>query len=160
MTYGVDILPENDPNLQLARRASIAVNQSLETGSRFVDLIPVLKYLPAWFPGASFQKVAAQSRIMASNLREGIFTEAHKKWVSFLSLKLEGGYNILICWRKSSHVSHNPSFASLCLDEHHEETGEEQLSIMKDVAGIVYMGKDLSIRTFPCSLKVSLSSGK
>ncbi len=82
MTYGVDILPENDPNMELAYRASKTLNESLSTGSRFVDLIPFLKYFPAWFPGASFQNIAAESRILARDLREGIFAEAQKKWVS------------------------------------------------------------------------------
>lgn len=82
MTYGVDILPENDPNMQLAHEGGKAVGEALVAGSKIVDVMPLLKYLPVWFPGASFQKAAARSRVQAEKLREGIFAQAHKKWVS------------------------------------------------------------------------------
>lgn len=140
MTYGVDILPENDPNMELARRASKSISESLPTGFRFVDIIPILRYFPAWLPGASFQKIAAESRIIARNLREGIFTKAQKKWVS--SSSFINGMSCTHLLRKSSHASLDPSFTSLCLDDCHEGTGEEQMTVIKDVAGIVYMGKN------------------
>lgn len=144
MTYGVDILPENDPNMELARRASKTINESLPTGFRFVDILPVLKYFPAWFPGASFQKIAAESRIVARNLREGIFAKAHKKWVCSPCVVNVMGVG-LIFWRKSSHALLDPSFISLCMDDCDEETGEEQMPLIKDVAGIVYMGKNHTV---------------
>lgn len=81
-TYGIDILEEDDPNMLVARRAQRIIGESLAAGSKLVDMMPLLKHLPAWFPGASFQKIAAEARLHVHRLREGIFEQAHQKWVS------------------------------------------------------------------------------
>jgi hypothetical protein len=84
MTYGVDILPDEDPNLQIARDAAQSIRESLIIGSATVDMIPWLKYLPNWFPGSRFQQIAARSRVRVEKLREGIFAQALQKWVRLL----------------------------------------------------------------------------
>ncbi len=101
MTYGVDILPENDPNMQLARDGGKAVGEALRAGSKMVDILPVLKYLPAWFPGASFQKVAERSRTQVEKLREGTFAQSQQKWVC---LSYIGTRAIIHSWR--SYIAH------------------------------------------------------
>ncbi|KAF5363832.1 hypothetical protein D9756_001140 [Leucocoprinus leucothites] len=121
MTYGVDILPENDPNLAISRMASQTIKDCLVAGSAIVDMMPSLKYLPTWVPGTKFHKVAAKSRAHASKLRDGIFENAYKKW--------------------STRNNPNPSFVSLCLENYANEDDEEYMSALKDVAGNVYMGK-------------------
>ena len=83
MTYGVDIRPTNDPNLQVARLASVAVAQCWTTGSNSVDLFPLLKHLPPWVPGTSFHATAKVARQCAKHLRDGIYTEARNKMVIF-----------------------------------------------------------------------------
>lgn len=81
-TYGVDIRPTNDPNLQVARLANAAVVQWLTTGSNLVDMFPLLKYLPPWAPGASFHATAKILRRLAKQLREGIYFEGRNKMVT------------------------------------------------------------------------------
>ena len=83
MTYGVDIRPIKDPNLQVAKLAIDAVVECLTTGSSTVDIFPFLKHLPSWVPGASFQEKAKVSRQHAKSLREGIFYEGRNKMVIF-----------------------------------------------------------------------------
>ncbi|KAF8993007.1 cytochrome P450 [Cyathus striatus] len=58
MTYGIQIRPLDDPYVANAQRANKAVTKSLGAGSRFVDVVPVLKYVPEWMPGAGFQRDA------------------------------------------------------------------------------------------------------
>ncbi len=60
------------------------------------------------------------------------------------------------CLRKSSHTSVDSSFISLCLDDCCGETDEEQTTLIKDVAGIVYMGKKIHLFTFFAPLKARL----
>jgi hypothetical protein len=81
MTYGLDILPENDPNMEIAQLTNKAVEELLTAGYSIVDIIPMLKYLPSWLPGGGFQSMAARSREQASKLRDGIFQDAYNKWV-------------------------------------------------------------------------------
>jgi hypothetical protein len=83
MTYGVDIRPINDPNLQVAKLAGEAVIECLTTGSSTVDLFPLLKHLPSWVPGASFQEKAKVSRQYAKHLRDGLYSEGRNKMVIF-----------------------------------------------------------------------------
>ena len=85
MTYGVDIRPTNDPNLEVARHANAAVTECLTTGSVTVDLFPLLKHLPPWVPGASFHQKAKVSRQYAIRLKEGIYSDGRNKMVIPLS---------------------------------------------------------------------------
>jgi hypothetical protein len=75
MTYGVDIRSINDPNIQIAKLANVAVAEALTTGSTSVDVFPFLKHLPSWIPGASFHEKAKVSREYAKHVREGIYSD-------------------------------------------------------------------------------------
>ena len=81
MTYGVDILPINDPNLHVARLASEAVVEALTAGSTSVDIFPYLKHLPSWVPGTSFHEKAKASRQYAKYVRDGIYSAGRNKMV-------------------------------------------------------------------------------
>ena len=81
MTYGVDVCPINDPNLQVTRLANIAVIEALVTGSTSVDIFPFLKYLPSWVPGTSFHEKAKRTREYAKYVREGVYSEGRNKMV-------------------------------------------------------------------------------
>ena len=85
MTYGVDVHPTNDPNLQVAKLANVAVVEALTTGSTSVDIIPILKHLPSWVPGASFHEKAKVSREYAKHVREGIYSDGRNKMVILFS---------------------------------------------------------------------------
>ena len=84
MTYGVDIRPINDPNLQVAKLASAAIIECLITGSTTVDVFPLLKHLPSWVPGTSFHEKARVSRQYVKYVREGIYSDGKNKMVRSL----------------------------------------------------------------------------
>jgi hypothetical protein len=81
MTYGVDVRPTDDPNIQIAKLASAAVTECLTSGSSLVDMFPLMKHLPAWAPGATFQTTAKMARQRAESLRAGIYSEGRQKMV-------------------------------------------------------------------------------
>ncbi|KAF9261902.1 cytochrome P450 [Marasmius fiardii PR-910] len=58
IVYGYHIQDNADPYVQLADNAIEAAREADVPGSFLVDYIPLLKYLPAWFPGASFKSKA------------------------------------------------------------------------------------------------------
>jgi len=58
-------LESNDPYITLAEEALQGVAEAGIPGTSLVDLLPVLKYVPSWFPGASFKRRAHYAAINA-----------------------------------------------------------------------------------------------
>ncbi|KAF8527225.1 cytochrome P450 [Gautieria morchelliformis] len=53
---------ERDPLVALVEMTTAAFSSSVTPGAFFVDFIPWLKYVPTWFPGAGFHRLAAKWR--------------------------------------------------------------------------------------------------
>ena len=81
MTYSINILPYNDPYIKTAEEAMKASAELLIPGAFLVDIIPVLKYVPAWFPGAEFQRKAAVMREHAAIIRNPTFAATEELMV-------------------------------------------------------------------------------
>ncbi|KAJ6569702.1 cytochrome P450 [Mycena sp. CBHHK59/15] len=60
--YGHRVAAEGDEYVKLADEAITGVSQSAQFGAYLVDYIPLLKYVPAWMPGAQFQRDGLKSR--------------------------------------------------------------------------------------------------
>ena len=73
MTYSIKIHPYNDPYIKIAEEAVAASSALLIAGAFLVDIIPILKYVPEWFPGAKFQSKAAMMRKHADSIRNTTF---------------------------------------------------------------------------------------
>ncbi|KZV73582.1 cytochrome P450 [Peniophora sp. CONT] len=60
ITYGYDALPEKDPLVALVNQATSQFEDVTESSKVWlVDLLPIFKHIPIWFPGASFRRTAA-----------------------------------------------------------------------------------------------------
>jgi len=59
IAYGIDIKSNDDPMVKRVSLGLRVVEKVVVPGNFIVDLIPILRYLPSWFPGAGFQKYAA-----------------------------------------------------------------------------------------------------
>ncbi|OAA38298.1 Cytochrome P450 [Metarhizium rileyi] len=69
ITYGYTISEtKKDPLVALIDCSSHQLGQAGVPGAWTVDIIPALKYLPSWFPGAGFQKTAKQFRKVAEQM--------------------------------------------------------------------------------------------
>ncbi|KAK1222726.1 hypothetical protein PQX77_014396, partial [Marasmius sp. AFHP31] len=60
ITYGYTLQGKDDPYLRLVLDAQEGVEDSSNHGFFLVDYFPALKYVPAWFPGASFKRNAKE----------------------------------------------------------------------------------------------------
>ncbi|KAF9645509.1 CyP450 monooxygenase [Thelephora ganbajun] len=69
VSYGVNVESENDKFYSLSEDAMRAVDVALVPGAFLVDALPVLKYVPEWFPGAGFKRIG---RIAKENLDRSI----------------------------------------------------------------------------------------
>ena len=62
MTYSIKVQSYNDPYIKIVEDGIAASSELLIPGAFLVDVIPILKYVPEWFPGAKFQIKAAKMR--------------------------------------------------------------------------------------------------
>ncbi|EJD42959.1 cytochrome P450 [Auricularia subglabra TFB-10046 SS5] len=69
LAYGMDVKDEDDPWVQRAEAAMANITGAGLPGSYAVDWVYALKYIPAWFPGASFKRFALYSKTLADEFR-------------------------------------------------------------------------------------------
>ncbi|KAJ3565869.1 hypothetical protein NP233_g7367 [Leucocoprinus birnbaumii] len=100
--------------IQLAEAAVETLNATYAEGAVVVDLLPILRYFPSWFPGLGFKAKMPGWRRLAREFRERPFEVGR-------SLFAEG--------------KAEESFLSLCLDD-----GEKDLEVVKDTAGMMIAG--------------------
>ena len=68
--YGITVLNINDPYMSIAEEVLEGFAEAAAPGAFLVDLIPILKYVPSWFPGAGFKKKAERWRVSFTDLLE------------------------------------------------------------------------------------------
>ena len=79
--YGIDITPEDPKYVPLLHEALEGPTEGLMAGSFLVEHIPALQYVPAWVPGAGFQKKFARWRRLAGDLLNLPFADAKQAWL-------------------------------------------------------------------------------
>ena len=57
---GINVRESDDPYIPIAEEALDGLAEAGVIGAFAVDMFPILKYVPGWFPGAGFQKKAAR----------------------------------------------------------------------------------------------------
>lgn len=58
IAYGVKVKDSDDPYITNAEEALKGLAEAGIPGTYMVDFIPLLKYIPGWFPGATFKTKA------------------------------------------------------------------------------------------------------
>ncbi|KAL0066768.1 hypothetical protein AAF712_006159 [Marasmius tenuissimus] len=59
VTYGLDVNPDH-PVIRIAERGIEVSTHVATPGAYLVDTLPILKYVPEWFPGAGFKRKARE----------------------------------------------------------------------------------------------------
>jgi len=70
LTYGLDIKETDDPHLKRAEKAMKSIEDVTGSGTYLVDIFPILRYVPSWVPGATFQKQAKIYRQIQDEFRQ------------------------------------------------------------------------------------------
>lgn len=81
VVYGVDIVDENDERIVIPR-AALETTRRSTPGAFVVEVFPILRHMPSWFPGAGFQKVFAECKVANEYLKHVLFDEAKEALVS------------------------------------------------------------------------------
>ncbi|KAF8895098.1 cytochrome P450 [Infundibulicybe gibba] len=84
IVYGHNVSSMDDEYTLISEKAIEGAAKAALPGSLLVNIIPVLRYIPPWFPGATFHQIAAQTRelkcqvvnrgfeLVRKNMRDGI----------------------------------------------------------------------------------------
>ena len=79
--YGISVQESDDPYISIAEEALNGLAEAAVPGTFWVDLIPILKYVPSWFPGAGFKKKAARWKEANNAMAEKPFLHVKEQWV-------------------------------------------------------------------------------
>ncbi|KAK0434403.1 cytochrome P450 [Desarmillaria tabescens] len=97
ISHGYTIQEENDPFVKLAEKNMDQFSLSMTPGSFLVNLIPTLRHVPEWLPGAGFKRTAREWASTLSDFVERPHTYVKQQMAagnarpSFTSSQLEGG---------------------------------------------------------------------
>uniref|UniRef100_A0A0W0FRB2 Cytochrome p450 n=1 Tax=Moniliophthora roreri TaxID=221103 RepID=A0A0W0FRB2_MONRR len=131
MTYGLSIkrAEVGDPVIDMAERALYSFTAAAVPGIFWVDYLPILKYVPSWFPGASFKRKA-------------------RDWAKDADGMLNGPYDTVKANQSKGIVQ--PSFVSYCLGNIQSTTDKEELmceeEVVREAAGAIFLaGTDTTV---------------
>ena len=79
--YGITVQESDDPYISIAEEAFEGIAEAGIPGAFLVDIFPILKYVPSWFPGAGFQKKAAHWREAINTMAEKPFLHVQEQLV-------------------------------------------------------------------------------
>ncbi|KAE9397657.1 cytochrome P450 [Gymnopus androsaceus JB14] len=119
VAYGIHVQPNNDPDIHAAEKMISVLNIAGLPGAFLVDTLPILKYVPSWFPGASFKRKAkAWNGILAATITPP-FMKVKK------AMKTASAYDVYKMRNIQIHVS---------------IFFQEEEEIIKETAGTMYEG--------------------
>lgn len=141
LAYGIPVKPHDDPYIELSENMGETLREMGRPGSNFVDLFPVLKYLPAWTPGAWYKRRAKELADMVEQSHSAPFDKALSTLVrSSASIAFMSCPPMVICIQGSEGT--RPSFvstASSSLEESSDpEKAARQRQVIKDTAAMFY----------------------
>ncbi|KAJ6502263.1 cytochrome P450 [Mycena sanguinolenta] len=116
ITYGYTVRDEKDPLIEIITNVMQEFSDSVTPGAFLVDLLPILKYVPSWMPGAGFQRTA-------------------KRWSKSKDEAIDRPFNLV-----KEHMalgSAEDSFVSILL---RENLSEEEVVYLKRAANSAYGG--------------------
>lgn len=62
IVYGHDTMPGKDPLVEVVDEAMSQFIHMSRPGAYLVDFLPILRFIPSWFPGGGFKKEAKYNR--------------------------------------------------------------------------------------------------
>lgn len=112
ITYGLDIQEKGDPNIAMADKALKHLDVAF-IGTYMVDVLPFLRNLPRWMPGAGFQTTGESSRHDLRLMVELLYAKARKLLVRVLcgiARRAAADSGLCVCIaRRSRRIQPHPS---------------------------------------------------
>ncbi|KAF9000229.1 cytochrome P450 [Cyathus striatus] len=99
LVYGYQVEKEDDPYIMLVSNALNLIGSIAIPGKYLVEFLPYLRFVPAWFPGAGFKRIAREVGRKASQIENAPFQWAKSQ--------IKSG-NYLPSFTSKSLLSDNP----------------------------------------------------
>jgi hypothetical protein len=84
--YGYDVESVNDPCITNADKSIALGSPLLVPGASMINIFPILAFIPAWFPGASSHKVAAEVKRLTDEVIRFPMNWANMRMVCHLKI--------------------------------------------------------------------------
>ena len=81
VVYGITLEHVDDKYFQMVKQITDIGEEITVPGRFLVEAFPVLQYVPSWFPGASFQKLARYYRDLGVPMRNKPFDAVKESMV-------------------------------------------------------------------------------
>ena len=142
IAYGIKVQESGDKYISLVEEVIRGGSEAAIPGAFWVDLLPILAYVPSWFPGAGFQRKAAHWRKLNTVMIEKPFHLVQEQLVRehFFMNDDEFVYMIL---QKSDRAAPSESVAANLIERLPDEDDPQrpmEEKIAQDVATIAYIG--------------------
>ncbi|KAF9523361.1 cytochrome P450 [Crepidotus variabilis] len=120
MAYALPLKAENDPYIIQAEEATGSILEATTPGAYMVEVVPPLRYLPKWFPGADFQRRLPYNISLQKEFRNKPFEDVVERMAAGTA---------------------KPCLVTTCLSQLDEgqDTAKETV-VIKDTAAIVFAG--------------------
>ena len=79
VVYGITLEHVDDKYFQMVKRITDIGEEITVPGRFLVEAFPVLRYVPSWFPGASFKRFAATAKEDAANIVDALYRAGVEK---------------------------------------------------------------------------------
>lgn len=85
ISYGIKIAETNDPYVANVEEVFKGFAEAAIPGRFLVEVLPILKYVPSWMPGAEFKRKAAYWRRLGNDVSDKPFDYVKETVVSSAS---------------------------------------------------------------------------
>lgn len=105
IVYGYDVTGADDHFIVIADETMELLTEAMLPGASMMNVLPILRFIPAWFPGAAIQRLAVLGRKLGKEMREVPFDMVQKQTVSAIHFLLP---NISFARDNASKLSADP----------------------------------------------------
>ncbi|OCH88112.1 cytochrome P450 [Obba rivulosa] len=136
VAYGIEVPEKDDERIAAVERALVATNEGFTPGAFWVDMLPILKYVPSWVPGAGWKRKVDNWKIDAIATKEMPWQGLNVSWDIIYYGTSSLTFNIFA----QRETSFSPIAIRLLERISHldGEAYREEEDIIKNVVGLVY----------------------
>ena len=103
VSYGIDVMEENDPYVDAAEEAVRSASEGLVPGKFLVEFFPFLRHIPSWIPGASSQRLFQKWQAAGERLKNFPFEYVQNSMVCGRARNIATGSWYVVF----THIWHN-----------------------------------------------------
>lgn len=152
--YGFDDVRQNESLVRDAVTLSSAFIEAAIPGKFLVNIFPVLKHVPSWFPGAGFQKYFAGLAQLSSNTVHSPFEEAKHDYVGSLFASLIWPAVSREFFQEHGRRGKHPSVAADLIDGFPDENAPNRAeleAVARGVCSVTYFGMSVDLKFGSCA---------